>query len=100
VGKATGRNASRSLGAVFASYWSNVAPAWRREHPFAPLVPHGFKDATVETGIIRSWFEKHYWLGYGIVTDELLVVDVDARHGGLETWQGLTNQPTRALLHT
>ena len=70
------------------------------KHPFAPLAPHGLKDATVETGIIRAWFEKHYWLGYGIVTDELLVVDVDARHGGLETWQALTGRPTRALLHT
>ena len=30
------------------------------KHPFAPLAPHGLKDATVETGIIRSWFEKHY----------------------------------------
>ena len=70
------------------------------KHPFAPLAPHGLKDATVETGIIRAWFEKHYWLGYGIVTDELLVIDVDARHGGLETWQELTGQPTRAPLHT
>ena len=70
------------------------------KHPFAPLAPHGLKDAMVDTGIIRSWFEKHYWLGYGIVTDELLVVDVDARHGGLETWHELTSQPTRALLHT
>ena len=43
------------------------------KHPFAPLAPHGLKDATVDTGIIRAWFEKHYWLGYGIVTDELLV---------------------------
>ena len=70
------------------------------KHPFAPLAPHGLKDATVETGIIRAWFEKHYWLGYGIVTDDLLVIDVDARHGGLETWQELTNLPTRALPHT
>jgi Bifunctional DNA primase/polymerase, N-terminal len=50
--------------------------------------------------VIRDWFAEHYWLGYGIVTDELLVIDVDARHGGIETWQQLTNRPTRALLHT
>lgn len=70
------------------------------KHPFAPLAPHGLRDATVDLGVIRDWFTEHYWLGYGIVTDELLVIDVDARHGGLETWQELTRQPTRAPLHT
>ena len=60
------------------------------KHPFAPLAPHGLKDATVDLDVIRDWFAEHYWLGYGIVTDELLVIDVDARHGGLETWQELT----------
>ena len=56
------------------------------KHPFAPIAAHGLRDASVDLGVIRSWFAEHYWLGYGVVTDALLVIDVDARHGGLETW--------------
>jgi Bifunctional DNA primase/polymerase, N-terminal len=70
------------------------------KHPFAPFAPHGLKDATVEAGIIRGWFAEHYWLSYGIVTDELLVIDVDPRNGGDQTWASISCQPTRALPHT
>ena len=40
------------------------------KHPFAPLAPHGLKDATVDLDVIRGWFAEHYWLSYGVVTDE------------------------------
>ena len=59
------------------------------KHPFAPLAPHGLKDATVDLDVIRGWFAEHYWLSYGIVTDELLVIDVDTRTAALRagpTW--------------
>ena len=38
------------------------------KHPYAPLAPHGLKDATVDLDVIRAWFDEHYWLSYGIVT--------------------------------
>ena len=65
------------------------------KHPFAPLAPHGLKDATVDLDVIRGWFAEHYWLSYGIVTDALLVIDVDKKHGGLETWADMCGEPTR-----
>ena len=70
------------------------------KHPFAPLAPHGLKDATVDLDVIRGWFAEHYWLSYGIVTDALLVIDVDKKHGGLESWADMCGEPTRGLLHT
>ena len=53
-----------------------------RQAPFAPLAPHGLKDATVDLDVIRGWFGEHYWLNYGVVTDKLLVIDIDPRNGG------------------
>jgi hypothetical protein len=70
------------------------------KHPFARYVPHGLKDATVDSAAVKAWFEEHYWLNYGICTDALLVIDVDVKHKGLETWADMCGQPTRALIHT
>ena len=72
----------------------------RGKHPYAPLAPHGLKDASVDVAVVREWFRESYWLNYGITTDRLLTIDVDARHGGLETWAAMRGQPTRALPHT
>ena len=68
--------------------------------PFAALAPHGLKDATVDLDVIRGWFAEHYWLNFGILTDDLLVIDVDPRNGGDQTWAAISGQPTRALPHT
>ena len=70
------------------------------KHPYAALAPNGLKDATVDLDVIRGWFRESYWCNYGVVTDELLVIDVDKQHGGLETWAGICGAPTHGLIHT
>jgi hypothetical protein len=53
------------------------------KHPYGKLAPNGLLSATTDSGIIKNWF------GYqapdanlGVVTDKLVVIDVDPRHGG------------------
>jgi hypothetical protein len=53
------------------------------KHPYGKLAPNGLLSATTEPGIIKTWF------GYqapdanlGVVTDKLVVIDIDPRHGG------------------
>jgi len=70
------------------------------KHPFARYAPHGLKDATTSLSDIRGWFSECYWLNFGVVTDKLLVIDADVKHGGLQTWADMWGQPTRALPHT
>jgi hypothetical protein len=63
------------------------------KHPYGKLAPNGLLSATTEIGVI-----KHWW-GYqapeanlGVVTDRLVVVDVDPRHGGDESFQVLERE--------
>jgi hypothetical protein len=70
------------------------------KHPYAEFTPHGVKDAITDVDTVRAWFDERYWLNYGVATDALLVIDVDVKHNGLETWQSMYMQPTRALPHT
>ena len=58
------------------------------------------KNATTDAAVISSWFDEHYWLNYGVVTDALLVIDVDTKHGGLDRWAEMCGEPTRPLIHT
>ena len=70
------------------------------KHPFARYVLHGLKDATTDLDVIRGWFREHYWLNYGVLTDKLLVIDIDPRNGGDQSWAAMSAQPTRAVPHT
>jgi hypothetical protein len=70
------------------------------KHPYAQLAQHGLKDASADAATVRKWFDEAYWLNYGVATDRLLVVDVDTKNNGLETWQAMCTQPTRTLPHT
>jgi hypothetical protein len=70
------------------------------KHPFARYVPRGVHDATTDPDTVAYWFSEHPWLNYGIRTDGLLVVDVDARNHGLEKWRDMSQQPTRAVPHS
>jgi hypothetical protein len=51
------------------------------------LVPHGLKDATVDLGTIREWWQREPDANVAIATGAsgLVVVDVDPRHGGDES---------------
>lgn len=59
----------------------------------APLTKHGMKDATRDTTQIREWWQQHpdALIGCRIPTD-LIVLDIDPRHGGLATWEALQNE--------
>jgi hypothetical protein len=56
------------------------------KHPYAPLVPNGLKNATTDPEVIRAWFSECYWLNFGVVTKDLLAVDIDPRNGGDKSW--------------
>jgi hypothetical protein len=53
------------------------------KHPYGKLAPNGLLSATTESGIIKHWFGVAApQANLGVVTDKLVVVDVDPRHGG------------------
>jgi hypothetical protein len=63
------------------------------KHPYGKLVSNCLLGATCELGVIKHWF------GYqapdanlGVRTDKLIVVDVDPRHGGDETFDALIRE--------
>lgn len=50
-----------------------------------PLTEHGLKDATQLQIGVKEYWGKWPDAGIGLVTDGLVVVDFDARHGGLDS---------------
>jgi Bifunctional DNA primase/polymerase, N-terminal len=60
-----------------------------------PATVNGCKDATVDAGVITSWFGGSPSLNVAVACGpqpngvNLLVVDIDGHHGGLESWRGL-----------
>jgi hypothetical protein len=65
------------------------------KHPIAAHVPHGVKNATRDIEVISEWWLKNPKANIGIATGDetnLLVVDIDADHGGNETVQDLAAQ--------
>jgi hypothetical protein len=53
------------------------------KHPYGRLAPNGLRSATTESGIIKSWFGYQApQANLGVVTDKMVVIDVDPRHGG------------------
>lgn len=61
----------------------------RCTHPAKhPLIKDGTRSATVNVGQVRDWWRYWPWAGIGIVTgarSQLVVIDVDPRHGGSDT---------------
>ena len=65
-----------------------VLPLWPREKN--PLTPHGYKDATRDEKQIQEWWQKWPNANIGVPTGvEFWVLDVDPRHGGDVTLEGL-----------
>ncbi len=57
-----------------------------------PMTPQGLKDATTNVATIDVWWSRWPNANIGIVTGRvsgIVVVDVDAKSGGLETWAEL-----------
>jgi len=63
------------------------------KHPYGKLAPHGLRSATTEAGIIKHWFGYQApQANLGVVTDRLVVVDVDPRHGGDESFAAIERE--------
>jgi hypothetical protein len=53
------------------------------KHPHGKFAPKGLLSATCESGIIKSWWGLNAReANLGVCTDNLIVVDIDPRHGG------------------
>jgi Bifunctional DNA primase/polymerase, N-terminal len=55
------------------------APA---KHPYGRLAPNGLLSATTDPDLIRKWFSDTPQANLGVVTDKLIVLDIDPRHDG------------------
>jgi putative DNA primase/helicase len=58
-----------------------------------PRTAHGFKDATKDPQQIKRWLERWPDTNIGVPTGSvsgLLVIDIDPRNGGDESWEALT----------
>ena len=56
-----------------------ISPA---KHPLGRLVPRGLLDASTDEAVIRKWFTDEPAANLGVVTDKLVVLDIDPRHDG------------------
>ena len=82
--------------AVFPAWWprqrnGRLVCACRRgtdcgspaKHPHGVLAPNGLLSATLDPASIRSWFGQQMpHANLGVVTDHLIVLDIDPRHDG------------------
>jgi hypothetical protein len=59
------------------------------KHPFGRLVRNGVKNATTDRNQIADWWRQGPSLNIGIRTDDVVVLDVDPRHGGFESLAAL-----------
>jgi hypothetical protein len=63
------------------------------KHPYGKLAPNGLLSATTETGIVKHWFA---YLApdanLGVTTDKLVVIDIDPRDGGDESFRALERE--------
>jgi hypothetical protein len=57
------------------------------KHPHPNLAPSGFKNATTDIAKVEWWWDAVPDANIGIATGEIVVIDVDPRHGGDETFQ-------------
>ena len=60
------------------------------KEPHGLLAPNGFKNATCDLDIIRQWFTEFPQANLAIAIPEgVIVVDIDPRNGGGDTWAEL-----------
>lgn len=57
-----------------------------------PLTPHGLKDATQTQQGVKEFWTKYPDAGIGLCTDGLVVLDFDAKSGGLESKELIEKQ--------
>lgn len=55
-----------------------------------PMTPNGFKDFTTDLEQVTAWWERHPGANIGATPPKgMVVLDIDPRNGGCETWQQL-----------
>lgn len=62
------------------------------KHPFGKLAPDGLLSASTEPWQIKLWWQRAPQANLGVRTDRLVVVDVDPRHGGDESFRALERE--------
>jgi hypothetical protein len=63
------------------------------KHPYGKLAPQGLLSATLDSGIIKYWFAVAApQANLGVSTDRLIVVDIDPRHDGDESFRALERE--------
>jgi Bifunctional DNA primase/polymerase, N-terminal len=62
------------------------------KHPFGILAPNGLLSASIESWQIKLWWHRAPAANLGVVTDRLVVVDIDPRHGGDESFAALERE--------
>jgi hypothetical protein len=63
------------------------------KHPYGKLAPSGLLSATDNRALIQSWFQRQApQANLGVVTDRLVVIDIDPRHGGDESFRALERE--------
>jgi Bifunctional DNA primase/polymerase, N-terminal len=55
------------------------------KHPFGLRAPNGFKNATLDYQRITQWWRRYPQLNIGVATGDVIVLDVDPRHGGFDS---------------
>jgi hypothetical protein len=63
-----------------------ISPA---KHPYGKLAFNGLLSATTENWEVKLFWQQAPQANLGVVTDKLVVIDVDPRHGGDEAFQAL-----------
>jgi hypothetical protein len=83
------------VSATFAAALEYAANGWpvfpcRPWPDKTPLTAHGFKDAKTDPAVIAAWWRRWPGAVIGMPTGiKFVVLDIDPRHGGVETLAGL-----------
>jgi Bifunctional DNA primase/polymerase, N-terminal/Primase C terminal 1 (PriCT-1) len=62
------------------------------KHPHGPSAPNGLLSASTEPWQIKLWWHRAPLASLGVRTDKLVVVDIDPRHGGDESFAALERE--------
>ncbi len=71
------------------------------KHPVGPLVPRGSLSASNSTELVRRWWTRYPLANVGVVIPpSTVVVDIDPRNGGFDSWFPLADAATTNIRET
>ena len=80
--------------------WAVLPVSTDSKGPIGQLTPHGVKDATADPATIREWWTARPDANIGVACGEpsgIVVLDLDARSGGIEFYQAMVEENGGAL---